>query len=140
MDDVTELLRSSADLILLWQAINALIAVYLVGLGLLILLKPEMARAFLGGFASNLLVNTLEAVMRALAGLALIGVSPDSRFPLVLFVAGAFLVFSAIPMLLLPGVHRRFAKWAVPFALRIMPVYGVVSFLMAGALVWAVFA
>lgn len=140
MDEVTQLLRSTPEWIRVWQTGIILMAVYLFGLGVVILLLPERAKAFLGGFAGNIAVNTAEAVLRAGAGLALMGVSPDSRFPYAFFIAGTFLVISALAIFLLPGPHRRFAQWAVPFALRIMPVYGVVSILMAGVLVWAVFA
>ena len=140
MEQVTTWLRPDEDWVRAWLVVSGLCGAYLTGLGLLIFLKPGMAKAVLGGFAGGLLANSFEALVRAIAGVALMGVSPDTRFPAIFFVFGAFLLVSAIPMALLPRTHRRFASWAVPFALRIMPLFGALSIIFGALLLWAVFA
>lgn len=137
---ITDILRSSEALILLWHVLLALGAGYLVVMGLAAFAAREKLKGFLRGFATGIGVNTFESLTRGLMGVAFMGASPDGAYPVIAFWFGAVLAVTAIPMLLLPRTHRRFAGWAVPFAISILPLYGVLSFVFGVGLLWFFFA
>ncbi|HCR94925.1 MAG: hypothetical protein CMH91_04400 [Oceanicaulis sp.] len=107
-----------------YLSVLRLAAVFLMALALSVLIIPEQAKHFLSGYASTLLVNSVEGVLRALVGLSLAGYAHQQGLSAILVLVGVFLVVSALVILLLPGLHKRFARWAIPFALRILPLYG----------------
>ena len=107
-----------------YVSVLRLAAVFLIAVALSVLIMPEQAKRFLSGYASTLLVNSIEGVLRALVGLSLTGYAHQAGLSFILELAGVFLVVSALAILVLPGLHKSFARWAVPFALRILPVYG----------------
>ena len=107
-----------------YLSVLRLAAVFLIALSLSVVFVPEQAKRFLSGYASSLLANSIEGVLRALVGLSLAGYAHEQGLGAILVLVGTFLVVSALAILLLPGLHKRFARWAVPFALRILPVYG----------------
>lgn len=111
-------------------------AAFLIGLAAMTMVFPARARAFLAGQASTLCLNTLEGALRLVAGVALIGFAARTGLPAWLTLAGLFLAVTAVAMVLLPGLHRRYAQWAVPFALKILPVYAAGAFALGVALVW----
>lgn len=111
-------------------------AVYLIGLSAVIVLAQDRASAFLSGHASTILLNTLEGVLRLIAGVALIGFTAQAGLPAILSLAGLFLAISAVAMVLLPSLHRRYAAWAVPFTLKILPVYAAGALSLGLALGW----
>lgn len=117
-----------------WLWLVRCAALYLLGLGVSVFQQRELALRFLGGFAATTRANSLESVLRFAAGVAFIGASPQMRAPALFAVFGAVLAVTAIPMLLLPGVHKHYAAWAVPFAQRIAPLFGALA-LMLGALI-----
>jgi len=105
-------------------------AVFLIGLGLVIFVAPERAKRFLSGFASTLSLNTLEALLRLLVGVSLAGFANNTGLPELVAYIGIFIAASAVVMLLLPSVHKRFGEWAIPFALKILPAYGAGAILL----------
>ena len=118
MDDAVDLLRQHTALVVVWRLVVWSCVGYLLILAAVVFLRPTAARRFLDGYASSPRINFLEAVLRLIAGLGFMGASPEMKLSVVFFWFGAVLVATAIPMMFLYGVHRRFASWAIAFASR----------------------
>ena len=54
--------------------------------------------------------------------------------------AGIVLAVTAVPMLLLPGLHARYAKLVAPVIGPMMPVIGVTSLILAALIGYALLA
>jgi hypothetical protein len=91
MDSIVQALRQHDALIWTWRLIVWAAAVYLIVLGALIFARPAIVHRFFGGLASSWGVNFLEAVLRIFVGLAFMGVSPETKLPLMFFSFGAIL-------------------------------------------------
>ena len=110
-------------------------AIYLVVLGLVALLDPKRALRFLRKFAQTRRVNAIEALCRIVAGLAFVNLAPELPASGVILGFGLVLIVSAIAMLALPDLHRRFADRVVPGIARFVPLVGIVSLGMGAMLV-----
>ena len=137
MSQIVDALNASNVLTIFWLSCLWVAAGFLLVLGLAIFFQKQRAVKFLGGYASSITINTLEALLRFLAGIAFVGASIYTKFPIVSFAFGVMLAVTAIPILLLPKLHSHFARWAIPFAIRILPVYGAGAILLSGLLVYA---
>ena len=135
--DVVALLNQHQALSLVWMALVWVCAIYLIVLGVMTFVRPALVRRFLEGYAASQRLNALEAGLRLLAGLAFMGASPAMHWSLAFFWFGVVLAASAIPMLFLYQTHKRYAVWAIPFAKRILPLYGVLALSLGGLVVWA---
>jgi multisubunit Na+/H+ antiporter MnhG subunit len=100
---------------------------YLVALGTLALIRPDAAYRFLAAFAQTASANRLEAILRSLAGAGAVLASGALPHPRWWAVGGVFLIVTAIAMLALPDLHRRFAARAVPKARPFMRPIGIVA-------------
>lgn len=104
------------------------------------LARPAACRAVLAKMGSTSLIHYGEHAVRALAGLCLIGAAAASKAPLILTVAGGFIVISSIVIALAP--RRWHAAYAVWWADR-LPLWtyrtlAPVSLIGGAALVWSV--
>lgn len=103
-------------------------AIYLVALGGGALVRPQVARRFLGGFATTQHLHFTELALRVLVGAALIISAPRLAFSAALLLFGWVLVATSIGLALVPWRwHQRFASWSVPQATRYLPLIGVAS-------------
>ena len=109
-------------------------ATYLVLLGLVALIDPRRALGFLRKFAQTRRANAIEASCRIAAGLAFTNVAPDLPASDVILGFALVLIVSAVAMLALPDLHRRFADRVVPGIARFVPLVGIVSLAMGGVL------
>ncbi len=139
MRQIVDALNFSEAMTTIWVSIVWAAAAFLFTLGLAIFFQRERAIKFLEGYASSITVNTLEALLRLLVGVAFIGASTQTKFPLAIFAFGSMLVVTAIPIALLPKLHQRFARWAIPFAIRILPLHGAGSIFFSGIIVYSLF-
>ena len=121
----------SASAAILWLAVG-----YLVLFGVVVIAKPARARLFLSGFAQTTRANMVEAGLRLLVGLAFVGASNQTKYPSISVVIGLFLAVSALLMLLLPGLHRRFASRSTASLFGVFPLFGLASLMLAAALAW----
>ena len=118
-------------------------AAYLIVLGFVALLQPMRAFRFLRRFAQTRRANAIEAACRMAVGLAFIILAPNLPLALAFLGFGWVLVLSAIAMLLLPDLHRRFADRVVPGIERFLPLIGIVSTVAGSLLVitlWSLIA
>lgn len=109
-----------AGLVVLWLA-----SAYLLGLGLVAIVKPALAHRFLSGFAQTRRANWAEAVVRGTCGLALVAVAPMLPIPGLALGAGIFLLVTAALMPVLPDLHRRIAARSVAGIAPYMRLVGV---------------
>jgi|CXWL01.1.fsa_nt_gi uncharacterized protein YqhQ len=136
MDAIVQTLRQHDTLIWAWRLIVWAAAAYLIVLGALIFVTPAIVHRFFGGLASSWGVNFLEGVLRLIVGLAFMGVSPETKLPLVFFCFGAILAATAIPMMFLYKFHKRQATWILPLTKRILPLMGVCALALGALAGW----
>ncbi|MCF8880268.1 hypothetical protein L5876_10615 [Hyphobacterium sp. SN044] len=102
--------------------------------------RPAACRAILAKMGSTPLIHYGEHAVRALGGLCLIGAASASKAPLILTVAGGFIVVSSIVIALAPRRwHAAYAVWwADRLPLWIYPALAPVSLIGGAALIWVV--
>jgi hypothetical protein len=137
LNEIVHTLTQHAALIWAWRLIAWAAAAYLIVLGALIFVRPAIVHHFFNGFVSSWGVNFLEAVLRLIVGLAFMGISPETKLPLLFFCFGVVLAATAIPMMLLYKFHKRQATWVVPLAKRILPLMGVCAIAFGALIAWA---
>lgn len=120
-------------------ALLVAVALYFIALGLLALARPAIAGRFLLGFADSANKHYAELAARLLAGGAMLVAGPTSAHPAAMATFGWLLVGSTSVMALIPWqLHDRFARAAVPRALRYLPLIGVGSLALGVWLAWNV--
>lgn len=128
-------------LLVVAKVIIVAVAIYLLALGAIALYRPTTARGFLLGFADTAPKHYAELIARLLAGGSLLIIAGDSAYSVMLAVSGCILIVSTTLMALMPWrLHNRFARFAVPKALRFLPLIGVSSLILGGLLLWVIFA
>lgn len=102
--------------------------------------RPATCREILSKMGSTPLIHYGEHGVRALAGLCLVGAAAASKAPLILTVAGWFIVVSSIVIALAPRRwHAAYAVWwAERLPLWIYPALAPVSLIGGAALIWSV--
>ncbi len=122
------------------KSIVVAVAIFFLLLGLMALIRPSHARQFLLGFATSASKHYAELGTRFVAGGAMLIVAPYSAHSVALTAFGWLLILTTAVMAIVPWcVHRRFAKTAVPQALRFLPIIGLASLVLGGLLLWSVF-
>jgi hypothetical protein len=106
---------------------------YLISLSMFLLLLPERGRRFLGGFASSAYTHYLEILLRLVVGGAILLYAQHMLFSNFFVILGWILVLTTIGLSIIPWQwHRRFAQWAVPYAIRRLWLIVVASFVFGG--------
>lgn len=119
------------------RAVVVTAALYLITLGGGALVRPGIARRFLGGFATTLRLHVAELALRVLIGAALVRSAPRMAFDPGIALLGWILIVTSLALALVPWrVHQRFAAWSVPRAIRYLPLIGVAS-IVAGMVLLA---
>lgn len=109
-------------------------SLYLLALGGGAILRPRIAKQFLGGFARTPRAHFLELTLRLLAGAALVRSAPAMAFTAGIALFGWILIITSLVLALVPWhFHQRFAAWAVPLATQRMRLIGAGS--LVGGLV-----
>jgi hypothetical protein len=92
---------------------------FLIGLAVLIAIKPLLAERFLRAFASSARAHYVEQALRLIAGGATVIFAPSMWYPDLFRLFGWLIVVTAAMLLLLPWRwHYEFAKWAIPLVIR----------------------
>jgi len=113
---------------------------FLVVLGGSALVRPALAKQFLGGFATTRALHFLELALRSVIGGAFIVSAPRLAFGSAIAAFGWVLLATSLLLALLPWrLHQRFAAWSVPQALPYLPLIGIASLAGGFGLVAAVF-
>jgi hypothetical protein len=119
-------------------AVVAATGLFLVTLGILSLATPALVSRFLLGFARSPFKHYVELAVRFLVGGAFLVSAPRAQWPAAFRLFGWALVVTTAGLFFLPWRwHHRFAQWAVPEALRFLPLVGVASVVLGGMILWA---
>jgi hypothetical protein len=114
-------------------------ALFFVALGAASLVAPARASRFLLAFADSPSKHYAELATRFLAGGAFLLAAPYALWPGAFSIFGWILVATTAGLLLIPWRwHHRFARRAVPEALRFLPLVGVATIVLGGLALWAV--
>ncbi|MCE9557441.1 MAG: hypothetical protein K8R88_00675 [Armatimonadetes bacterium] len=117
----------------------AIIGLYFIGLGVFALFSPALAQKFLLGFATTLFKHYLELAIRFIAGASFLLYAPKTGFPEVFSIIGWVLLTTTFGLLVIPfRWHEKFAKKAVPAALKYLKVIGISSLAVGSALLYAI--
>lgn len=115
---------------MLTAVIVVLAGIWLIALATISFARPNLAKRFLGGFASSAFTHFLEVSVRIIVGTAFVLYSPQMKFSVMLALFGWILILTSIVLLFVPWkLHRRFAEWSLPVATRSMLLFGIVSYL-----------
>lgn len=122
------------------QWLTVLVGVWLIGLSLFMLLAPQRALGVLAAMGSTPLIHFGEMAGRIAAGFVLMLASVMSRSPQVINLIGAFLIVSAVVLMVLPRRwHAAYSTWwarRIPvWAVRLSAVFSTVA---GGVLIWTV--
>lgn len=97
--------------------IVVLAGIWLIALATVAFAKPGRAKQFLNAFASSALTHFLEVFLRIIVGTAFVIYASQMNFSLVFIVFGWVLILTNVVLLFVPWkLHKRFAKWSLPFA------------------------
>jgi hypothetical protein len=113
---------------------------FIIGAGLLMLLKPQRAQAIIGKAGSTNFINYAELVGRMIPATALILYADYSRFPFAFQIAGWFMLFTSLVLLSIPRkVHHQFSSTS---ATLIKPLYfqfiSPLAFIIGGVIIYSV--
>ncbi len=85
---------------------------FMIGVSLLILVRPKIALMALRKFASTHLIHFTELGLRALIGLGFIGIAPFTDYGTPVKIWGVFLIITAFGIMLIPRRwHHAYAVW-----------------------------
>ena len=120
-------------------AVVVVAALFFVALGAASLVKPPRACQFLLAFAGSPSKHYAELATRFLVGGAFLLAAPYALWPRAFSLFGWILLATTVGLLLVPWRwHYRFARRAVPEALRFLSLVGVASIVLGGLVLWAV--
>ena len=123
------------------KAIVLLASLFFLALGAVSLVRPAIARSFLLGFANTALKHYAELLARTIVGGSLLLVARDPAYSTALSAFGWLLIGTTAVMAVVPWrVHDRFARSAVPKALRFLPLMGITSLVIGALLLWVIVA
>ena len=109
----------------------------LIGLAVVIVVKPLLAKRFLNSFASSARAHYTEQLSRLVAGTAIVILSPSMWYSDVFAPFGWLIVVTAVGLLLVPWHwHQRFSKWAIPLVIRNLKLFAVGAFALGGFILY----
>lgn len=121
------------------NAIVTLSGLYLVGLGIGALIRPEATKRFLESFATSAEIHFVELGARIVAGIALVMAAERMKFGASFLAFGWILIGTSVLLLALPWrLHRRFAAWAVPVATHRLRFFAFGALMGGGILLYAI--
>ena len=112
------------------------IGFFFLGIGLLVLLTPDKFKWFLTTLTSKRI--TSASIFRILIGLIFLYSSPEARSPSFIRVLGFLFILGGILVPVL-GLERSkaFATWWVKRSDTVLRLWGLVTMLLGGAIIWA---
>ena len=97
-------------MIIIAKYIVMLFAIFLIGVGLLMLLKPTKAREYLRKAGSTNLVNYAEITIRMIPAAGLVLYSDYTKFPDILKYLGWFMILTSVVLYFVPRrIHHQYA-------------------------------
>jgi uncharacterized membrane protein YfcA len=117
-----------------------LFGVFLIAVGLLMLLRPNQARAYLRKAGSTRLINYMEITIRMLPAAGLVLYADLSKYPEMFKLLGWFMIATSLVLYFVPrSIHHNYAlRWAdilTPTYVRLISPF---SLLFGGVVIYAV--
>ncbi|HET9360706.1 MAG TPA: hypothetical protein VFO58_13230 [Vicinamibacterales bacterium] len=105
------------------------LGVFLIGLAVLIVVKPRLAERFIRSFAGSPQAHYTEQTLRLIAGGAMVIFAPSMWHTDLFKVFGWLIVLSAVVLLLVPWRwHHELGKQVLPLVIRYMKVFALGAF------------
>ncbi len=115
------------------------IGIFLIGLSVVIAVKPMRAQRFLKSFASSARAHYTEQAIRLTVGAAIVVFAPLMLFSYFFNFFGWLLVVTTVGLLLIPWQwHHKFGEWAIPLAIRHLKLYGICTFVLGSFILYSV--
>lgn len=87
-------------------------SIWLVGVGMLMAIRPRRFLHFLGMTAATRRINNTEQGLRLLVGVALVVQAGSSKLPMLFAIGGWFIIVSSVILLVIPlRWHAGYAIW-----------------------------
>lgn len=117
-------------------------ALWLIFAAIFMVVRPQKCLLFLRTMGSTAAIHFGEHSLRALAGLSLIGLAPQTSAPLAYKVFGAFLLVTSIMIVLAPRRwHHRYAQyWALKISPKALSLMAILPLALGIYLTWVVLA
>lgn len=108
--------------------IVVLAGIWLIGLAVAAIAKPDFVKQFFDKFASSAFTHFLEMFLRLIVGAAFVIYSPQMRFSVIFTVFGWLLILTTAVLMFVPWrLHRRFADRSLPMVTSRMMLFAIVS-------------
>ena len=102
------------------------IGIFLIGLSVVIAVKPMRAQRFLKSFASSARAHYTEQALRLTGGAAIVVFAPSMSLSSLFRSFGWIIVVTTVGLLLIPWQwHHKFGEWAIPLAIRHLKLYAI---------------
>jgi hypothetical protein len=102
------------------------LGLYLIGMAVVIALKPLLAERFLKSFARSARAHYTEQAVRLIVGVAIVVFAPSMWYSDLFKAFGWLIIVTTVGLLLIPWQwHHRFGTWAIPFAIRHLKLFAI---------------
>jgi len=116
---------------LLSGVVISFFCIFLFGLAIMIVIKPQRAEQFLSSFASSARAHYTEQIARLSIGTAMVVFAPSMWYSNLFYLFGWILIVTTIALLLMPWQwHHKLGEWAIPLTLQYMKFYALGAFLL----------
>ena len=114
---------------LLSGVVILLFCAFLIGLAIVIVLKPKRAEQFISSFASSARTHYTEQVARLIVGIAIVVLAPSMWYSNLFIIFGGILIVTSLGLMLIPWQwHHKYGEWTIPLALRYRKVFALGAF------------
>lgn len=101
-------------------------ALFFVGFGSVMLVKPALTERFVTSFAASRRAHFTEMFFRLLFGLSLVPISENMWQPTLFLMLAWAIIISSVVLLILPWrFHQRFGARVIPMLVRHLRLYAV---------------
>ena len=112
---------------------------YLIGLAVVIALKPLLAERFIKSFATSARAHYTEQAARLTVGAGLVIFAPSMWYPKLFEGFGWLIIITTVGLLLVPWQwHNKFGRWAIPLAIRHLKLYALGASALGAFILYAV--
>lgn len=117
-------------MILIAKYIVIFFGVFLIGVGVLMLLRPAKAREYLRKAGSTNIINYSEITIRIIPAAGLVIYSEFSKFPEIFQVLGWFMIATSVVLYFVPRrIHHKYALWCanilIPKYVRVISPFSI---------------
>jgi hypothetical protein len=113
--------------------------VFLIGLAVLIVVKPRLAERFIQSFASSAQTHYTEQTLRLIAGGAMVIFAPSMWHPDLFKLFGSLIVVTSVALLLLPWQwHCEMGKRTIPLVIRYIKLFALGAFALGVLVLYGV--